>query len=562
MQFKDFPYQRPALEQIKSEYQALLKAFEAAPTAQDAIAIRQQISDLSLRFSGPYNLASVRHSIDTRDAFYQEEKSFFDQAAPEISALSNAFSKALLASPHKAEMAEQLGQHLFNLEEMALKTFQPEIIEDLKEQNRLSTRYQEIKAQAQIEFEGETYNLSTLSPLELSTDRGQRKGAQTAKWEYYDSISEEVEDIFDQLVKLRHKMAQKLGYENYIELGYARMARSDYGPQEVAKFRKQIEEQLVPLAQTLYKKQAERIGINKMEFYDFALEFLDGNPTPKGDVDWMVQQADQMYSELSAETKEFFRFMQDKGLLELASKDGKRNGGYCTYLREYQAPFIFSNFNGSAHDFTVLTHEAGHAFQCYLTGRSGADPDYIWPTYEACEIHSMSMEFFSWPWVEQFFKEDSEKFKLAHLSGAVTFLPYGAAVDEFQHLVYEHPEWTPAQRNAAWLELEERYLPHLKSSESGQPFLQRGGYWQRQTHIFASPFYYIDYVLAQICAFQFWDRQLQAPEKAWSDYIKLCKTGGRHSFLKLLEIANLQSPFLPDTVEKALRPVRAFLAQE
>ena len=168
----------------------------------------------------------------------------------------------------------------------------------------------------------------------------------------------------------------------------------------------------------------------------------------------------------------------------------------------------------------------------------------------------MSMEFFTWPWMQLFFKEDTEKFKFEHLSAALQFLPYGVAVDEFQHLVYENPNMTPAERNETWRMVEKKYLPHR--TYEGNDFLEKGGYWHRQSHIFSSPFYYIDYVLAQICAFQFWKRSLEDKENAWKDYVRLCKAGGSMSFLKLVELAGLRSPFEDGTVEWAIQPIKEY----
>src|SRR5699024_1708593 len=124
-----------------------------------------------------------------------------------------------------------------------------------------------------------------------------------------------------------------------------------------------------------------------------------------------------------------------------------------------------------------------------------------WPTYEACEIHSMSMEFFTYPWMKYFFKEDTEKYYFSHISNALMFLPYGVLVDEFQHRMYEEPTLTPAEHHAVWRELEKKYLPYKQYGDN--MYLEQDGYWQRQGHIYESPFYYIDYTLAQICAFQF-----------------------------------------------------------
>jgi M3 family oligoendopeptidase len=292
-----------------------------------------------------------------------------------------------------------------------------------------------------------------------------------------------------------------------------------------------------------------------MKSYDLALSFLTGNPKPQGDRAWQVDKATKMYDAMSKETSEFFHFMLDHELLELDSKPGKEGGGYCTYLPDYRAPFIFANFNGTSHDVDVLTHEAGHAFQVYQS--RDHIPEYRWPTMESAEIHSMSMEFLAWPWIHEFFIDDTPKYKFTHLAGALSFLPYGVLVDEFQHHIYEKPEMTPEERKALWRRLEKKYLPFKDYDDD--TFLERGTFWFRQGHIFGAPFYYIDYTLAQVCAFQYWVMAQQDHDKAFASYLALCKLGGSKSFVELLESANLQNPFKSGTVKAIIQPIKAYL---
>jgi len=557
MKFSDFEYNRPSAETFKKEIIAQLKAFREAKNFDQQKESILAINELRSNFDSMYSLASVRHSINTKDAFYEGENDFFDNTYPELGQYTNDYFRALLASPFRTELEAEFGSQLFVIAELRLKTFEPAIVEDLKEENKLDSQYRKIKAQAVIEFDGNEYNLSSISPVELSEDRDVRKRASEAKWDFFSKNAEKIEDIYDQMVKKRHKMATALGYKNYIELGYARMLRSDYDAKMVANFRKQVQEHIVPIATKLLKRQANRLGLDSLKYYDESFKFPSGNPKPKGEPQWLEEQASTMYAELSKETNEFFEFMRNKELMDLVAKDGKQTGGYCTFLNKFKTPFIFSNFNGTSHDITVLTHEAGHAFQAYSTSHNTKLYDYLWPTYEACEIHSMSMEFFTWPWMDLFFKEDTEKFKFSHLSGSILFLPYGVAIDEFQHIIYENPDMTPAERNAAWTELEKKYLPHR--DYDGNKHLEEGRFWQRQSHVFGMPFYYIDYVLAQTCAFQFWKRSLEEKDSAWEDYIKLCNAGGSMSFLDLVKLGNLKSPFEDGCLADVVKPIQAYL---
>lgn len=557
MKFSEFTYQRPDMDAFTARFQELLTKFEQADSVQTQSAAIDGINDLRSGLESMYNICYVRHSIDTKNEFYEAENNFFDQMMPTYQALISQYYEKLLASPFRKALEEKWGKQLFTLAELAQKTFDPVVMEDLQEENKLSSEYMKLKAGAKIDFRGEEHNLSSIIKFETDKDRATRKAATETKWAFFAKNAEAIETIFDKLVKVRHRIAQKLGFKNYVELGYARMRRSDYNAEMVAAYREQIRQHVVPIASELYEQQRKRLGVDKLKYYDVDVRFPSGNPAPKGEPDWIINNARQMYGELSAETRSFFNFMLDANLMDLVNRPGKATGGYCTFIDTYKAPFIFSNFNGTSSDIEVLTHEAGHAFQMYESRNIGIN-EYSFPTYEACEIHSMSMEYFTWPWMHLFFAEEADKFKYNHLSNSVCFLPYGVSVDEFQHFVYENPDATPQERNDAWKKIEQKYLPHL--DYDGNELLERGGMWYKQSHIFSVPFYYIDYTLAQICAFQFWKRDREDHEAAWADYARLCKIGGSKSFVELVDYANLKSPFEPDAVEIAVSVIKEWLA--
>ena len=194
----------------------------------------------------------------------------------------------------------------------------------------------------------------------------------------------------------------------------------------------------------------------------------------------------------------------------------------------------------------------GHAFQAWQS-RNLPLIDYLWPTLESCEIHSMSLEFLTWSQMEKFFGDDAARFREIHLAGSILFLPYGCAVDHFQHLVYANPEATPQERNQMWQKMEARYLPWRQYGNL--EYLAQGGLWQEKQHIYCSPFYYIDYTLALCCAMQFWVKAESNFDHALNEYISLCQRGGKAPFQELTSSANLVSPFksgsLADVVAKA-----------
>jgi M3 family oligoendopeptidase len=554
--FDDILYTRPDMHLLESDFDTLLERFRNAATYEEQDNALERINRLRSTFETASSVSSVRHTIDTRDAFYEGENDFFDHNGPVYEGLINRFYKELVSAKFKSQLEAKYGKLLFIKATLAMETFKPEIIEDLQKENELSSKYTKLLSSAKIQFEGEELNLSGLTPYEQSADRSIRKKAMEAKYGFLADNSAELDSIFDELVKVRAGIAKKLGYKSYIEYSYARLQRTEYDKEMVAFYRSQILQHVVPVSQKLRKRQAKRLGLDSLKFYDEALEFQSGNAKPKGDPAWIIDKGSRMYEELSAETREFFHFMTGHGLMDLETKPGKAPGGYCTFINDYKAPFIYSNFNGTSGDIDVLTHEAGHAFQVYMS-RNFAVPEYHWPTYEACEIHSMSMEFFTWPWMESFFEEETDKYKFAHLGSSINFLPYGATVDEFQHFVYENPAATPAERNAAWRSIEQKYLP--QRDYSGNAYLESGAFWQKQTHIYNTPFYYIDYTLAQVCAFQFWVRANENREKAWADYVTLCKAGGSKPFLELVKLAGLESPFDAGCVEKVVKKIENWL---
>ena len=556
MKFSQFEYTRPDVAEVKATLRDLIAQMKAATSVEGQSEIIERINQVRNGFYTKMTLSEIRASINTNDEFYQAERDYYDEVSPELEEVVTEYYEALVASPFREQLEQRWGAQVFALADNQLKGFKPELIELMQKENKLTSEYAKLIASAQIEFDGKTLTLAQLAPYSESTDREVRKQSKESAAQFFASHKEELDRIYDDLVKVRHEMAVKLGYKNYVELGYIYMNRIDYNAEMVANFRQQVADYIVPLANKLYERQAKRIGVDKLKHYDEALNFLSGNVKPQGDAAWIIENGRKMYNELSPETGEFFSMMLERELMDVEAKTGKEAGGYCTYLEDFSAPFIFSNFNGTSGDIDVLTHEAGHAFQVY-TSRNIGIPEYLWPTYESCEIHSMSMEFFTWPWMELFFKEETDKYKFSHLSSGLLFLPYGVAVDEFQHVVYENPELTPAERNAAWKKIEEKYLPHR--DYDGQEYLESGAIWQRQQHIYNSPFYYIDYTLAQICAFQFWKRSREDFDAAWKDYLHLCQLGGSLPFNALVKEANLISPFESDCVESVIGTIESYL---
>ena len=541
MKFKDYKYERPDFLGISKELENIASAIKEEKEVEKIIKLIDKRNEIIGHYDTLTSICYVRNTIDTTDAFYEEEISVIQENGPMITEKAQEIIYAIINHEKKPELEKHYGKYWFEAMELSLKTFNPSVSDLLVEEGKLTVEYNKVMASAQIEYDGKINNLSQMRKYTTSVDRNIRKEATLKVDEFLQANEEKIDNIYDKLVKIRHEIALKLGYKNFIELGYARMGRTDYNASDVDNYRKQVLESLVPVANEIILKNCKRIGVTNPQMYDLDLQFLDGNPTPKGNKDELVNKALKMYTEMSKETKEFFEFMIEHDLLDLETKKGKQNGGYCTYFYDYKSPFIFSNFNGTSGDVDVLTHEAGHAFMAYTCSKELSNPDLIWPTSEACEIHSMSMEFFAHPWMELFFEEDTKKYLLSHTNEALTFIPYGVCVDHFQHLVYENPFATPQERKEMWKKCEKMYTPWRVMDEI--PMYAKGAFWYKQGHIFSSPFYYIDYTLAQVCALEFYLDSLENKADAWDRYVKLCKLGGSKSFVGLIKEVGIHNPF-------------------
>lgn len=541
MKFSEMPYSRPDMEALAAATTQTLEAMKAAPNAAGQIAAYDAYEKKMQTAGTMQQIAYIRHTINTKDEFYNAENDYMDEIGPKLQELTHRVNTALLESPYRAELERHYGALMFKNLEIAARSFSPAIVELMQEENKLVSEYQNLYASATVEFDGKTMPLPLLGPYKQDPDRAVRKAAYEADAKFFDSHREELDTLYDKLVKVRDAQAKKMGLPNYIPLGYDRMGRNCYTAKDVAAFRDQIAEDMVPIVAKVKEAQRRRIGVEKLAFYDEPISFADGNAVPGGTPDEILAAGKKMYQELSPETAEFIDFMFENELFDVLSRDGKAPGGYCTEIADYKSPFIFSNFNATAGDVDVLTHEAGHAFEAYRAFKQELPSLLHSPTIEACECHSMSMEFLTAPWHHLFFGKQTDKYELGHCEDALVFIPYGCMVDEFQHKVYENPWMTPEQRNELWLSLEKKYRPWIDFDNL--PFYSRGGGWQRQLHIYEVPLYYIDYCMAQTVAFQFWNLSRENYAEAWKRYMTFVDKAGTATFAELVESAGLKVPY-------------------
>jgi M3 family oligoendopeptidase len=555
IRFDDVLVPRPDLDALAERVGTLVASLTAATTVDDCLSVIRTWDGLRREVRSYESLVGLRFHQDTTDPGRKQAQEHWDGAQPRWTELEVTMQRALLAHPRRAELSESLGAQAFALWESQVLAFDPAIKADLTQESRLWSEYVELLASAELTFAGEQLNLSSIVPYRENADRAVRQDAERAYWDWFGAFGETLDRIFDDMVRLRTAMAAKLGFDDFVALGYRRMCRVDYDRDDVDRLRQAVRDHVVPFAAELRGRQAAALGVDRLRAWDEPVHDLLGNPVPLGDQDWLLGQARQMFDTMG-QLGPFFRRMDEGGFLDLSDRKGKAGGGFCTDFPTHGMPFVFANFNGTKHDVQVFTHEMGHAFQSYQSSHQPLS-DYLWPTYESAEIHSMSLEFLTWPHMELFFGDDADRFRRLHLSDALLFLPYGTAVDHFQHEIYAQPHLSPAARHDLWLEMERTYLPWRDWGDLAYP--AKGASWQRQRHIYGTPFYYIDYVLAETCALQFWVRSLTDREGAMADYVALCGKGGSAPFQQLTQAAGLESPFSEGVLAEVVSRARAAL---
>lgn len=546
MKCSEMPYKRIDMDEVKAFFEKLIADSKNAKSGEEQFELHKKYYEFMKEIHTNRILGTFRHDCDTSDEFYTKENDYLDEIMPLISNLENDYSKVLFESPYREYLEEKISKVAFKNIELANKSISEKILPLMQEENALVSRYDKIIASAKIPFDGEEYNLSLLRKFLTAEDRDTRKRAWKAYSDYFTSVTDEIDEIFDKLVKNRTKQAKELGYDNFVELGYNRMNRNAYRRAEVENFRKQVKESFVPFVCEIQEIRRKQIGVDALKYYDNEVFYPNGNPAPIGTPEEILKSGQEMYRELSPETAEFFDFMTENELFDVLGRKTKKQGGYMDFLPKYKAPIVFANFNGTSGDVDVITHECGHAFQGYVT-RDDEIKEHNDLTMETAEIHSMSMEYFTYQWMEKFFGDRADEYRKMHFMDAITFVPYGCMVDEFQHIIYDKPELTPAERKAVWADLEKQYRPWLDYEDN--EFFVTGGWWQKQGHIFWNPFYYIDYVLASVVAMEFKVWMDKDFKDAWNHYLQLCKLSVKDFYENELKEVGLDSPFADGTIK-------------
>ena len=552
MVFRDIPYKRYTIEEGRSAFEKAEKAMKEAAGVHSVLAAKKIFDDAAIEYATAVSLANCRFTLDTRNEFYTKEVEYYDQVSPLFEELSVKFNDLLLTTPFRKELELHINKRILQKAELSKKSFSPAVIEDCQKENALVTEYSKLMAGMTFLWQGKEIPLSALRGELENGDRDVRRECAIAIGKGLKKHEKELDGLYDRLVKIRTVIAHKLGYKSFTELGYYRMGRLDYDATMVKAFRNNVQKDLVPVVKELKERIARELDIDRITFYDDAI--YSGGPVPKPllDAKGIFQAAEEMYDDMNPEIGAFMHRMLEAEAFDVEAREGKWGGGYCTTFPKYTQPFILANFNGSCGDVDVITHEFGHALAANFVFYGG-DMDLDVGGMETAECHSMSMEFLSWKYTEKFFGESANAYRKKHLLSSLSFIPYGVIVDEFQHEIYDHPDYTPEERKAVYRRLEEKYRPYMNFKDI--PYIEEGTRWQYQMHIYETPFYYIDYCLAQTVALWFLVKSRENYQKALDDYLTFLKAGGQKSFEALLETAGIPSPFKEGSLKELSQKV-------
>ena len=555
---KELKFPRPDLNVFTHLYKDAIDRVQQATDGDDIIEILYEVDGLSRKITDLLTATMIRHTMDTTDERYEQDQRWYEENQPLFIKSILDFNDAIYDSPYKDYIRERVGPMFFVKSDVKKSTFCEENLPLQQRESELLGEYDAIIGSCQKEVLGEPTSFIGLQELFGHEDRNVRQAAFKAFSEFLAENEEKLEEIWDGLLKVRDQMGKNLGYDNYIPLAYLERLRLEYGEEEVAAFRQQVVDEIVPLCAKIYEFQAKNLGIDEVKAYDERVLSNDGNAKPIGDRDYMFNETVNMLRDMSPETDEFISFMLDHELIDYETRPEKSMREYATILPSRKAPFVFYHFDGTPASLRRLHEGLGYAFAGYKASRRQHLEEYYASSSDIMEIHAMSMVLFAHKYAENFFGEDAQKYIFSLLHNYVTFIPFSVAVDEFQHICYANLDMTPKERTQAWRDLEKKYMPWRKYDDEDE-FMNRGGYWYHKPHFFFHPFYYIEYTLATINALEMYQKYEERPGTAWKEYLELTDIGGSKGYLESLKLSKLTPAFEPGAVANSIKYVKELL---
>jgi len=551
MTYKHYPTRPESLTVsfTRGEYERLVERIDTAEIADSPDAWITLFADwnaLKAYVGSESNRLHYALTKDMNNAANEEmERYVREEVRPIAEEGDSRLGTALLSSKHRAAVAERYGHHLLDVLEISVEPLAPINSALRVKAGDLVSKYDKIVAAGEVTVGGKSVTLSVARNMGTSNDPAVRYESFTGYRGWFLDNRPLLAEIYDELVKTRHQMGRNLGYDDYIPLGYKVMGRTDYGVSEVAAFRASVRAWAVPLRESFCAHQAAELGTPTLKPWDAG--YMPSLTLPNGiaPIETQLERAQRVFNAVSPRLAAHFQRMRAEGLIDLENRRGKQAGAYCTSFSDEGRVAIFCNSTGDEEDVGTLMHEMGHAFQGWESQPIEA-VDLQWPTYDACEIHSMGMEYLSMPHMTEFFApEHADRFRRNRWREAVDLLCYICVVDEFQHWVYANPDASADQRDHEWDRIWDIYMKGIDYSGAEK---YKAARWYAQGHLFHAPFYYIDYAIAETGAMQLAMIAADDYERAVEAYLDLCKAGGTMSVLNIFKSAGLRSPFDPEVM--------------
>ena len=492
---------------------------------------------------------------------------FVSNVRPKLSEHSDAINRRLVEHPAVEDLPERYDLMLKGIR-TDVEIFRKENIPLGVRQTELVTESQAINGAMTVEFDGEERTFSQMSGYLEANDRSLREAAWTAMASRRMEDHERMSEIFDELVSIRHEMAQNAGFDSYTEFMFKAMHRFDYTVDDCLEFHESVESVCMPILAQINRERSELLGVGELRPWDVNEKGGSGPDVhgrdplrPFETVDEMVAKLSELFHEISKDLGGMFDKLVEMDTLDLETRKGKAPGGYQYYLEKSRVPFIFMNAAGLQGDLETMIHEAGHAFHSLYCGHLELIDERDYPI-EFAEVASMSMELLTQPWWDKFYdSEEADRARRTHLEGVVFLLPWIATIDSFQHWVYANPGHSREERAEVWLSIRDRFGSAMDWTGHGD---FREVSWQQQGHLYGAPFYYIEYGIAQLGSLQLWKTQMADPQKALDDYANAMSLGNTRSLPELFSAADLKLGFdeghfqsLMDTVETSLSELPA-----
>lgn len=518
-------------------------------------------SEFNAAFDEEYSRRNIAMTCHTDNA--DAEKAylhFVENIDPQTKPRQFQLEKIFIAHPLRPQLPMPRYEVFLRDTQNHVELFREENVALETEEAKLTQQYQKLSGSLTVQFRGEEKTLVQMGKFLEEPDRALRQEAWETVARRRLQEREKFEEQFDELLKLRERIAANAGFSNYRDYAFRRMGRFDYTPEDCAKFHEAVATEVMPAVRELQATRRRQLGLEKLRPWDMSVDPLNRPPLkPFKHVDEMVTRSQRIFDHLDGELAGGFRSMNDLHLLDLDNRKGKAPGGYQSTLAESRVPFIFMNAVGQQRDVETILHEAGHAFHALAAREEDLLPYRNSPPIEFCEVASMSMELLGNEFIEEFYSaSDATRARRTHLEGIVGILGWIATVDAFQHWIYTHPGHTRAERAAAWIALMDRFAGDVDWSGYEDA---RAHLWHRQLHIFIHPFYYIEYGIAQLGALQVWANSKRDKVKALADYKKSLALGGSRPLPELFAAAGCRFEFDARTIKPLVELLRRELAK-